>query len=87
MNGDDEAGSGTMNLGRGRRSLIKDKTQIHQNPKETKPKFPIPNKNSMRTIGFGVRQSRRWCDQRDEGLRWCDRMGFLGLKNGFSGFD
>ena len=42
----------------------------------------------MRTIGFGwigagVRRSRRWCDRRDEGLRWCDRMGFLGLTNGF----
>ena len=37
----------------------------------------------MRTIGFGwigawVRPSRRWCDRRDEGLRWCDWMGFLG---------
>ena len=95
MNGDNEVRSGTTNLGRGRRRWVKDKTQIHQNPKETKetkPKFSIPNKNSTRTIGFGwigagVRQSCRWCDQRDEGLRWCDRMGFLGLTNGFFGFD
>ena len=92
MNGDNEVGSGATNLGQGRRRWVKDKTQIHQNPKETKPKFSIPNKNSMRTIGFGwigagVRQSCRWCDQRDEGLRWCDRMGFLGLTNGFSEFD
>ena len=95
MNGDNEVGSGTTNLGQGRRSWVKDKTQIHQNlkeTKETKPKFSIPNKNSTRTIGFGwigagVRRSYRWCDQCDEGLRWCDWMGFLGLTNGFSGFD
>ena len=41
-----------------------------------------------RTIGFGwigagVRRSRRWFDWCNEGLRWCDRMGFLGLTNGF----
>ena len=61
MNGDKEVGSGTTNLGRGRRSWVKDKTQIHQNPKETKetkPKFSIPNENSTRTIGFGVRRER-----------------------------
>ena len=59
MNGDDEARSGMTNLGRGRRSWVEDKTQIHQNlkeTKETKPKFSIPNKNSTRTIGFRVRQ-------------------------------
>ena len=58
MNGDDEAGSGTTNLGQGRRSWVEDKTQIHQNPKETKSKFSVPNKNSTRTIGFGVRRER-----------------------------
>ena len=49
MNGDDESGSRMTKLGRG------------QNPKETKetkPKFSIPNKNSTRTIGFGVQQER-----------------------------
>ena len=42
----------------------------------------------MRTISFGwigvgVRQSCQWYDRCDEGLRWCDQMGFLGLTNGF----
>ena len=34
-------------------------------------------------IGAGVQRSHRWCDRHNEGLRWCDRMGFLGLTNGF----
>ena len=43
---------------------------------------------ATRTIGFGwisagVRRSRRCCDWCDDGLRWCNRMGFLGLTNGF----
>ena len=97
MNGDDECGSRTTKLGRGEnpnsskpKRNKRNKTQIlnTQQKQHENDRFW----GATRTIGFGwidarVRQSRRWCNWRDEGLRWCDRMGFLGLTNGFYGFD
>ena len=93
MNGDDEAGSGRTNLGWGGRSWIKEKTQIHQNPKETKPNSQYLTKIARERLVLGCDENHRFWVDRCWGatilpvvrsVRWGSEMV---RSNGFSGFD
>ena len=89
MNGDDEARSWMTNLGRGRRSWVEDKTQIHQNPNS---QYPTKKKFIQSEINPKIREQADRRRDRPRASRSVIRRDDLGgtiwvrdLRNGFDG--